>query len=127
VVLDPERVFAHQIVRPLLDDGLGRLQVAPGAGLAESTDAGVGVHLNEHVPIDQERLNGGDLHRIPFPRWIGPAKSICQGRVARAGWVVPAGLGPLVLPDLGLAVASFKLLIASVSEPDPRHRRRADN
>ena len=89
VVLDPQRVFAHQVVRPLLDDGLGRLEIPPGAGFAEPADAGVGVHLDEHVPIDQDRFDSRDLHAAPLPRGARTGRRL-PGRVVRAAHRRPA-------------------------------------
>src|ERR1700716_2297964 len=62
VVLDPEWVLTHEVVSPLGDDLLGGFEVTPGACLAQASDAGVGVHLDEQVAIDWECLDTSNTH-----------------------------------------------------------------
>ena len=63
VMLDPQRVLADQVGRELVDDGLARLEVAPGARFAQSHDALIGLDLDEQVTVDRNRLDPNDFHR----------------------------------------------------------------
>ena len=62
VVLDPQRVLAHQVAAHLLDGGGGGFQETPGAGLAQAHQPVVRMHLHQQVLIQEQRFDFGDLH-----------------------------------------------------------------
>src|SRR6266508_4188731 len=61
-MLDLERIFSDQVRGELADHLLSRFEEPPGPRLAQSHNAGVGMHLHEQVPIDRQRLDLRDLH-----------------------------------------------------------------
>ena len=63
MVLDRERIASDQIF-PVFGDGGGRgLELAPGPGLAEADDTGVGMDADVEESVQQQRFDLGDLHR----------------------------------------------------------------
>ena len=72
-MLDRERVAPDQVALHLVDVDLDRLvAVGLGVALAPAVHAGVGLHLDEQpvlapAGMDQERLDGGDLHHLLLP------------------------------------------------------------
>src|SRR5579859_3712424 len=62
VVLDAQRVLAHQVMSEFGDDLLGGLQKTPCACLSEPNDASVSVHLDKQISIDRQGFDARDLH-----------------------------------------------------------------
>ena len=63
VMLDPQRVLAHQVAGELLDGGLRGFQKAPGAGLAQAREPGVRLDLDQQVLVEPDGLDAADAHR----------------------------------------------------------------
>src|ERR1051326_2761372 len=62
VVLDAQRILTDEVVGELVDDLFGGLEVGPGADLAETDDAVVGVDLDEEVAIDGDGFDARYAH-----------------------------------------------------------------
>ena len=75
VVLDQLRVLAHQIAPELRRSRSRRLQVSPGARLADPGQTRVRRDPDEQVPVDEQRLDRYYLHATP------PIASRSRGRV----------------------------------------------
>src|ERR1700722_20801793 len=86
VMLDREWVFAYEVVAILGDRGGGGFQLAPGARLAQSDDAGIGVDADIEEAIQQERFDFGDFHYGVSSRHSDG--SFVAIHRARAAWTV---------------------------------------
>ena len=84
MVLDRTGVLANEVLPVLGDARSAGLQLAPGAGLADTRDTGVGLDPNETEAVDHQRLDLFDLHGVaPQVVQSSGTKTTASGAIAK--------------------------------------------